>query len=53
MFDAQRVKQVLLNLLSNAMKFTSFGSVTVVVDFSRGMLQFKVQDTGVGISASE
>lgn len=52
--DEARLRQVLLNLLNNAIKFTRAGRVTVQV-LSRGrdekgeMLQFLVRDTGIGI----
>jgi len=53
--DADRLRQVLLNLLGNAVKFTAGGSVTVraVVDHIEGdnaFLHFSVTDTGPGIS---
>ena len=52
--DEGRLKQVLLNLVSNAIKFTSKGGVTVKVDLlkteeKRETLQIAVQDTGIGI----
>lgn len=50
--DEQRVKQVLLNLLQNALKFTQSGSITVAVDYESDLsnLVVSVIDTGVGIS---
>ena len=49
--DEQRVKQVLINLIQNALKFTMNGSITVVVDFDKAtnMLIVTVRDTGIGI----
>jgi len=48
--DPVRVRQVLLNLVSNAMKFTDRGEVRVEVAApSDGLLQLRVIDTGVGI----
>ncbi|MDM7859040.1 ATP-binding protein [Alteromonas sp. ASW11-36] len=50
LLDQKRLKQVLLNLLNNAIKFTEQGKVTLTVDFQQGQLVFLVQDTGIGIS---
>ena len=52
--DSVRVKQVLVNLLANAVKFTHKGSVELSVDFSdtqdgNGAFTFSVKDTGIGI----
>jgi signal transduction histidine kinase len=52
--DASRVRQVLLNLLGNAIKFTSRGTVSISVEAidrisSLTTLKFRVSDTGVGI----
>lgn len=56
--DAQRLKQVVLNLQSNALKFTTSGRVTIIVEIiadERGQkfLQIAVEDTGVGISEED
>ena len=53
--DAQRLRQVLFNLLGNAIKFTSEGSVAVSVELAEPIgdelwARFVVRDTGIGIS---
>lgn len=50
--DPNRLKQVLANLISNALKFTESGSIKVIVEkFDRKeTLRFSVLDTGIGIS---
>jgi PAS domain S-box-containing protein len=53
--DELRIRQILINLLGNAVKFTASGSVVlrVVPTFENGgsFLDFSVQDTGIGISS--
>lgn len=48
--DAIKLKQCLLNLLSNACKFTCDGHVTLEVRREAGTTHFAVQDTGIGIA---
>jgi signal transduction histidine kinase/DNA-binding NarL/FixJ family response regulator len=49
--DALRLKQILMNLLGNAIKFTDSGSILVAVEKNQnGLLQFMVRDTGIGIA---
>jgi signal transduction histidine kinase len=47
--DAQRVRQILLNLLANAIKFTDEGDVVVTVQETTNEVAISVQDTGIGI----
>nr|WP_269810577.1 ATP-binding protein [Kineosporia rhizophila] len=52
--DPDRLRQILLNLLANAVKFTSTGGVSFTLDVPRPEhLRFVVADTGPGISAQE
>lgn len=51
--DSLRLKQMLFNLLSNALKFTSFGKVGLQVKHKDNFLHFTVWDTGIGISKEE
>ena len=48
--DQDKIKQILINLLSNAAKFTSEGQITVSARHQEEMLEFAVSDTGIGIS---
>jgi PAS domain S-box-containing protein len=51
--DASKLRQVLINLVGNALKFTAAGTVTVSVDQSAdapGRVVFSVRDTGIGIA---
>ncbi len=58
--DEKRLRQVLLNLLGNAIKFTDSGSVTLKVEINESnstipipRIKFQIEDTGVGISPNE
>ncbi len=56
--DPSRLRQVLNNLVSNAVKFTDRGEVSVIVDFIEkekeiALLKFEVKDTGIGISKED
>ncbi|HEX7675793.1 MAG TPA: response regulator [Bdellovibrio sp.] len=51
--DLQRIEQILRNFLSNAVKFTEKGSITIAVSLSskqNGFVVISIKDTGVGIS---
>ncbi|GDL45801.1 aerobic respiration control sensor histidine protein kinase [Escherichia coli] len=52
--DGTRLRQILWNLISNAVKFTLQGQVTVRVRYDEGdMLHFEVEDSGIGIPQDE
>jgi signal transduction histidine kinase/ActR/RegA family two-component response regulator len=47
--DSTRIRQIVLNLLGNALKFTDRGSVNVHCEVERGEMRIEVIDTGIGI----
>ena len=51
--DADRLSQVLINLVGNAVKFTDTGGVRVRVSAERGRFRFEVIDTGIGIGEAD
>ncbi len=51
--DSTRLRQILVNLISNALKFTSKGMVEFGYQLQDQMLLFYVKDTGVGIEESK
>jgi len=53
--DERRFKQVLINLVKNALKFTKKGSITILASYDTAtkMLLVQVKDTGVGIAAED
>lgn len=56
--DKLRVRQILFNLVGNAVKFTENGSITVKVEFDKvseekGTLRFSIIDTGIGITEED
>ncbi|CAM3943470.1 MULTISPECIES: tetratricopeptide repeat protein [Pseudoalteromonas] len=51
--DLIRVKQILINLLTNAIKFTEVGSVTLHVNTIEQGVCFKVKDTGIGMNTEQ
>ena len=51
--DERRLRQILINLLSNAVKFTQAGIVHLRLSWRSEVAEFTVQDTGIGIGATD
>ncbi|MBL8115590.1 MAG: hypothetical protein JNK60_22100, partial [Acidobacteria bacterium] len=51
--DALRLKQILLNLLSNACKFTEGGTVSLTAEKEGDLAVFRVKDSGIGLTPEE
>ena len=48
--DPTRIRQILNNIIGNALKFTDQGSIKIEVELNENKLSFNVIDTGLGIS---
>ncbi|MDO5980301.1 ATP-binding protein [Flavivirga spongiicola] len=56
--DSARIQQILINLINNAIKFTNYGKISIIVDQSIGIdddqiVTFYVKDTGIGMRQDE
>ncbi|MEF7613804.1 ATP-binding protein [Aquincola sp. MAHUQ-54] len=51
--DGKRLRQVLINLIGNAIRFTDAGSVTLHVDCRQAALRFDIADSGIGIAPQD
>ena len=51
--DEARLRQIIINILSNALKFTKKGNIDLTVHYSHGKFCFQVRDTGIGIASDE
>ncbi|MFO7882736.1 MAG: response regulator [Kosmotogaceae bacterium] len=48
--DEFKIRQILTNLISNAIKFTNIGTITILGNYREGYMIYEVHDTGIGIS---
>lgn len=48
--DSLKIKQILTNLINNSIKFTYYGSISIIVTKVNNNIEFSVKDTGIGIS---
>lgn len=53
LLDGQRLRQILINLIGNAIKFTDDGEVALSITSNDDRIHFSVRDTGQGIPAAE
>jgi signal transduction histidine kinase/CheY-like chemotaxis protein len=51
--DAKRLRQILINLLSNAVRFTEHGEIVLRLDFRQHVTRIEVMDTGIGIAPQD
>jgi DNA-binding response OmpR family regulator/nitrogen-specific signal transduction histidine kinase/DNA-binding CsgD family transcriptional regulator len=51
--DEKRLRQILINLVSNAVKYTSVGGIEIVVGYRNHVADVKVSDTGIGIATDD
>ena len=51
--DAKRLKQILINLVGNAIKFTKKGGVRIIVRYQPSKLRFDIADSGIGMSKQQ
>src|SRR6201999_3918889 len=51
--DEKRLRQILINLLSNAIRYTKRGGITLRVRYANQVARFEVEDTGIGIPTAD
>ncbi len=51
--DERRLRQVLINLLGNALKFTNEGGVALKISYEMPYMRFQIEDTGIGIAEAD
>src|SRR5690606_5008295 len=53
MSDPVRLRQILMNLVANAIKFTERGRVTVTLSYLKNRIRFDIRDTGIGMTPEQ
>lgn len=51
--DEKHLRQILINLLTNAVRYTDTGSVTLRIHYSGQVARFDIEDTGIGIPKAD
>ena len=51
--DSERIREVIINLFDNAVKYTESGSVSIGLTGDANVVQLSIQDTGAGIAAED
>lgn len=51
--DSTRIRQIIHNILSNAVKFTKIGSVSIDIVVLSGVLDITIADTGIGMTEED
>jgi signal transduction histidine kinase len=53
MLDKRKIRQVIMNITDNSIKYTKAGSINITLEFVKNKLRFCIKDTGMGISPSD
>ena len=51
--DITRIRQILMNIVGNAIKFTESGTISLIINYDDGKYSFKVSDTGIGMDKDQ
>lgn len=53
MMDSEKIRQVVMNLIDNAIKYTAKGDIVIKIGEAKGKVSFSVSDNGIGISSQD